>query len=947
MLHTRFLIFSHRFGSKTVYLGLKMLLFAVLLGLCSLPVSADILDVQVLWDADDEPLNIGDVVHFKVTTDGPGSVIIDISTVHQSIQLYDDSSNGDAVAGDNIYELDYTIFEGDTIEEGPILARFISEDGVEEITTVEDDITPHITIDGTRPVVTNDGVSPSPFNPYENFAYIRYILTESADVSISIYNNLNEEIRKLGTPSGRPGENHTTWDGTDNKGNIMSDGRYTYQINATDHSNNDAIPTRGGCILSTVHIEIDNSLVAPNPFSPDGDDVDDVTWLSFDIKLYADEDQLIALGFGVENLITTSTEDDDVISPFALLGISIFSSSGESQLIFTHDMDGESDSDFAPNGWPNGIMPADVPLGSGNYFGLPNDLRDYPDRDKTNDWDTLVPLHGPFIDMETEEPYYMTNFSVGWDAKGTKDGTYIISLECELVGRGWKFAGYMTTETGLIIGEKWHAEPSNHHGIRAYPRRKSVIIDRSEIIAVDDDPPIITSTSPSDGSVVEPTKEPVKEIVVNLDDGADGSGVDPIESSLSLLDPLGNKLGGQVVPFGINTIKLALDYELTVSGYYTIQVIPVDKRGNKDASVSTYVFSVEDTSAPTVVANTIRPVPTEFDDEDKPIEPYTQPITEASVVLTDGLTGSGLDFGDCVVYVRDSSDESVPGELTVDSDNRKFIYTFNDPLVVSGTYTIVVIAVDLAGAKGIYTYQFALDMAENILVEYGGKVYLTIYAATTALVEDEGSADLLQELSVQESEDFPEMLAELSSITNFAAKFEPGNIELSQGADLAMYYEDSQLPLGISEGELSIYAYKAQARDWVQLPNVELSEEDNKLMASISHIDEYYIVAYTSPVTPSLVEEVLLDPPKYFNPDREMLSFTFARNMSDYEVQIYNVAGDRIVNLKEQGRSDNSLGWDGRNEGGDLVRNGIFICRILYSIEGRSKSLDRLMAVIR
>ena len=133
----------------------------------------------------------------------------------------------------------------------------------------------------------------------------------------------------------------------------------------------------------------------------------------------------------------------------------------------------------------------------------------------------------------------------------------------------------------------------------------------------------------------------------------------------------------------------------------------------------------------------------------------------------------------------------------------------------------------------------------------------------------------------------------------------------------------------------------------MQLPNVVLLEEDNKLTAKVSSIDEYYIIAYTSPVTPSLVEEILLDPPKYFNPDKEVLSFTFARNMSNYEVQIYNVAGDRIVSLKEQGRSDNALGWDGKNEDNELVRNGIFICRLLYSVDGRSKSLNKLIAVVK
>jgi flagellar hook assembly protein FlgD len=917
--------------------------------LCSLPLSAEILDVEVLWDIEDEPVNIGDLIHFKVTTDASGSVIVDISTVHQSIQLYDDGTNGDAVKGDHIHELDYTIFEGDTVEDGPILVRFITNDGIESWTGPDDDITPHITIDGTRPLVTNDGVSPSPFNPYNQFAYIRYILTERARVSVRIYDGDGQLVRELGTPSGRPGENHTTWDGADSKGNIAPDGAYTYVVNATDAAGNDAIPISSGCILSTVHLEIVDSLISPNPFSPDGDDVDDIAWVSFGVELIATEQQLRVLGFGPENLVTAIIEDDDIVSPYALIGVSIYDSTGKSQKFFTHDLTPEADTDniFAlPTGWPNQEMPSEVPLGSGNILGPPGSIRDYPDADKNNDWDTLIPLHGPFT-SDTGGAFYATEFAVGWDAKGTPDGTYLISLECELVGRIWMSAGYMEAADGYIIGEKWHAEPARHHGITAFPTRKSVIIDRREVVPVDDDPPIVTSTSPSAGATIDPTRESIKEIMVVLDDGADGSGVDPIQSTVRLLDPLLNKLGGQITPYGINTIKLVLDFELAVSGTYTIEVIPVDKRGNKGELPLVYEFVVEDTSAPIVVPNTVRPRPTEFDDDGNAIEPYNQPIESISVALTDGLTGSGVDLENSALYLRDSTDEPVAGELAVDEENKKLIYTFEEPIVVSDTYTIVVIAIDRAGAKGIYTYQFALDMAENIVVGYGGKTYLMIYASTTVVSEVEDPAGLLKEITVQETEEFPEMLAEISPITEVAMKFKPSGIELSQDADLTLYYEDTQLPLGISETELAIYAYKPQARDWVQLPNTVLAEEENKLTANINNIDEYYIIAYTSPITPSLVEEVLLEPPKYFNPDKESLIFTFARNMTDYEVQIYNVAGDRIVDLKEQGRADGSLGWDGRNDDDEIVRNGVFICRILYTIDDRSKSLNRLIAVVK
>jgi len=923
---------------------LAFALYSVCGLLSSTAVAAEIQDVQISWNVEDEPLNIRDIIHFKVATDGPGSVIIDISTVHQSIQLYDDGTNGDAIAGDRVYELDYRVFEGDTVEDGPILVHFIADDGTEAATSPDDEITPRITIDGTRPVITNDGVSPSPFNPHEQFAYIRYILTEVSTVSIKIYKDRDQLIRTLGTPSGKPGENHTTWDGADDEGNVMFDGIYTYEIIATDKAGNEALPTSGGCILSTVHIEVDNSLIAPNPFSPDGDNVDDVTWVTFDINLLATEEQLTVLGFGGENLITVTTEDDDWINPFALIGISVFDSSGDVWGIFPHDLGPAADSDFVPNGWPNGNAIADVPLGSGNFLGGP--LPDYADEKAKNDWDTLIPLHGPF--QSDGESYYKTSFSIGWEAPDIPDGTYLLSIECELVGRTWEFVDYMKTDAGLLVGERWHAIPARHHGVAAFPRRKSVIIDRREIIPVDDDPPIVTSTSPSDGSIVDPTRDPVKEVVATLDDGADGSGVDPIESSVAVLNPLGNKLNGQHVPFGINSIKLILDSELTISGEYTIEIITVDKRGNKAETPSCFKFTIEDTSAPTVVPNTIVPKPNEFDDAGNPSVPYNQPIGEISVVLTDGLTGSGVDLENSSLYLRNSENETIAGELALDVENRKIIYSFDEPLAVSDTYTIVVIATDYAGARGIYTYQFALDMAENIVLRYAQKIYLVIYASTISLGDITGAPVDLSGIAVEEAEDYPGMITELSQITDFAVSFTPYDIELSQNAELSLYYEDDQLPLGIEETELSIYAYKSQAKDWVQLANVVLLAEENKLTADINYIDQYYIIAYTSPVVQSQGAEVVLNPSKYFNPDRgELLTFTFANNITDYQVHIYNTAGDRIVTLRELGRSDKSLGWAGRNEDDELVRNGLFICRILYNLDGRSKSLDKLIAVIK
>ncbi|MBM3212463.1 T9SS type A sorting domain-containing protein, partial [Candidatus Poribacteria bacterium] len=102
-----------------------------------------------------------------------------------------------------------------------------------------------------------------------------------------------------------------------------------------------------------------------------------------------------------------------------------------------------------------------------------------------------------------------------------------------------------------------------------------------------------------------------------------------------------------------------------------------------------------------------------------------------------------------------------------------------------------------------------------------------------------------------------------------------------------------------------------------------------------------------NPISPSLKDEVMLKPDKLFNPDKEMLKFIFPSNVTEYQVEIYNASGSRIITLKEQGKPDNSLGWDGKNQDNQQVSNGIFICKIWYAAGNASKTINKLIGVFR
>ena len=61
-------------------------------------------------DTGGEELSSGDVIHFALdAAELYGTAFVDIGNVVRSIELYDDGSDGDAVADDGVYERDYTV----------------------------------------------------------------------------------------------------------------------------------------------------------------------------------------------------------------------------------------------------------------------------------------------------------------------------------------------------------------------------------------------------------------------------------------------------------------------------------------------------------------------------------------------------------------------------------------------------------------------------------------------------------------------------------------------------------------------------------------------------------------------------------------------------------------------------------------------------------------------
>ncbi len=72
---------------------------------------------------------------------------------------------------------------------------------------------------------------PNPFNPETT---IKYQLTESGEVTLSVFNLLGQQVRTLVSKPQQAGSHSATWDGKDNSGRQVASGIYVYRLKAGD-----------------------------------------------------------------------------------------------------------------------------------------------------------------------------------------------------------------------------------------------------------------------------------------------------------------------------------------------------------------------------------------------------------------------------------------------------------------------------------------------------------------------------------------------------------------------------------------------------------------------------------------------------------------------------------------------------------------------------------------
>ncbi len=182
-------------------------------------------------------------------------------------QLFDDATHGDLVAGDSIYTLQFEYAPDSTNNVIGQEFKFgigggdnESSYGLNHIENINDaqatytiasawgsinpnfyslwDYDTNMGVVAIDEFVAPEALSlsqnyPNPFNPTTS---INYVLPESGNVELIIYNALGQEVRTLKAGYSNAGKYSVNWDGLDHSGSMISSGLYIYTLTTGDQS---------------------------------------------------------------------------------------------------------------------------------------------------------------------------------------------------------------------------------------------------------------------------------------------------------------------------------------------------------------------------------------------------------------------------------------------------------------------------------------------------------------------------------------------------------------------------------------------------------------------------------------------------------------------------------------------------------------------------------------
>ena len=558
----------------------------------------------------------------------------------------------------------------------------------------------------------------------------------------------------------------------------------------------------------------------------------------------------------------------------------------------------------------------------------------------------------------------------------------------------------------------WHAMPSyfydttvgmlgdaRGYGLASDDNTVSFIVAPNPVVTLPDTTPayiINSSEIPSDGKIVQPGEiSPVNYIQVEIRD--DGVGAGPVNlSKLVLKDPAGNPIPGHVAwnggVAGTKTwsVYYIPDAPITIGGIYTYTITPADGANNVGVA-TTFSFTVADTAIPVVQNVSIYSNSGDALQLSSTTLQATFLVSRIDATINSGGT-SPVDWTTSSISVS-----GVAGVLSHASGTNILEFTPSAPMD-EGNYTVSVTAISANGYMGISTYKFFITTASVTYVDITGSgngsstclriAPKNISSTTQSGVTDAGAnnvlpADLVN-ISVSIVAAPPAAPSGYSFFGNTIAFNISGGLPIPYtmglnfdpnlcASNLRMHFTDAFLAtlssLNMTTGDLSLWVYQSA---WSKVPTVATlvnNGSDHYFDLPILSIPagNRYALMYQPPVVPPAAYKFNND--KAFNPYKGPAKVYYASDIStisSMKVYIYNVSGTIVRTLDFNDSSEHALfashdtdpanplnvqyyiSWDGKNDRGSLVRNGIYIFK--YTItpaSGPVISKSRMIAVVK
>ena len=291
---------------------------------------------------------------------------------------------------------------------------------------------------------------------------------------------------------------------------------------------------------------------------------------------------------------------------------------------------------------------------------------------------SLIQLMNAAGEVVPGTPYHDDEATIGWELstpltrEGNFDGLY--SVRVSAVDK----AGYVEERTFTL----------------RYDTQVPII--QTALATQNDGTPVELS-----GVQAQLITSPINQITVSLSDGS-GSGMDVLQTTVSLIGPEGTPVGANQSDNGADTVYLSfnpLRTDGSDDGFYRVQVTPTDFAGNTLTSPIDFQFFYG-TREPEVIATT----PAEF--------ASVTHLTEVSATLQDH-SGGGIDFDRATILLRAPDQSIILGHQTVDGAQSSITWELNQPLSRNGSadgeYTIQLLLVDKAGNSADAEHTFIYD----------------------------------------------------------------------------------------------------------------------------------------------------------------------------------------------------------------------------------------------